>query len=460
MSSLVVANGVVVPVVPRGVVHEPGWVRVEDSRIAEVGAGAPRVEPGDEVVDARGGLVLPGFVSAHQHVLDILLRGGVRVGPSFLDWLLGLYYAGMACYEPPDAYVATMLGGAESIHAGVTTIVDNWGVCGGDSAARIEECAVASLTAYARLGLRVVFARMFATSLPEPWRAAVRVPYDLDRLVAPYEPTLAAIDALASSIPAEARARIAVCAAPELPEMVAPAELRATLLHARAHGTLMPTHLLASDASRSYADAAALDATGALGPEVLGAHCTAATDEDVALLAARRVSIAHCPTSSAALGHVTSAGRFRAAGCTVGLGSDNASLNRNSDILAEARQALLVSRALGPGDTWISATDAVEMATIEGARAIGRAEEIGSLTAGKRADLVVLDTSGPRWSPRHDWLETLVMQGRSSDVRTVIVDGRVVMRDGALPGIDEVELAQDAQRASERLLARAGLAPA
>ena len=288
----------------------------------------------------------------------------------------------------------------------------------------------------------------------------MRVPYDLDRLVAPYEPALAAIEALASSVPSDARGRITVCAAPELPEMVAPAELRATRDRARASGTIMPTHLLASPASRDYADAAALDATGALGPEVLGAHCTAASDGDLAILAARHVSIAHCPTSSAALGAVTSAGRFRAAGCTVGLGSDNASLNRNSDILAEARRALLVSRALGPPGTWVSATDAVEMATIDGARAIGRGDDLGSLVPGKRADLVVLDTSGAHWSPHHDWLETLVMQGRSSDVRTVVVDGRVVMRDGELPGVDDVELARDAQRASERLLARAGLAPA
>ena len=111
MVALVVYNGVVVPVDPPGVVHDPGWVRVEGNRIKAIGAGAARNSTaGDESIDAHGGLILPGLISAHQHVLDILLRGGVPVGPSFLDWLLGLYYAGMAEFRPEDAGVATALG--------------------------------------------------------------------------------------------------------------------------------------------------------------------------------------------------------------------------------------------------------------------------------------------------------------------------------------------------------------
>jgi len=454
---LVVYNGVVVPVDPPTVVHDPGWVRVEGNRITMVGSGTPAPKPDDHTIDARGGLILPGFVSAHQHVLDILLRGGVPVGPSFLDWLLGLYYAGMAHYRPDDAAIATTLGATETVRAGVTCIVDNWGVCAGDSVQRIAECAEASLSVYERSGLRVVFARMFATRIPESWRA-IRTEYDLDRLTAPLDVALESIEAMRP--PAEAVRRIQICASPELPEMVDPHVL-ADLRHAaRQHGSILPTHLLASVESRDYADAEQLAQLGALGPELLGAHCTAATDADLAVLARHRVRVVHCPTASAALGTVTSAGRMRAAGLTTALGSDNASLNRNSDILAEARRAVLVSRSLGEPETWISPREAVEMATIDGARSIGLGDEIGSLTPGKLADLIIVDTTAAHWWPRHDWLDTLVMQAKSTDVRTVIVDGRILLHDDAITWLDrddEAALHHDAQRASNRLLERAAL---
>ena len=102
------------------------------------------------------------------------------------------------------------------------------------------------------------------------------------------------------------------------------------------------------------------------------------------------------------------------------------------------------------------------MATIDGARAIGLADEVGSLTPGKLADLIVVDTSAAHWWPRHDWLDALVMQGRSTDVRTVVIDGRVVMHDRVITGLDpdaEATLHRDAQRASTALLERAGLGP-
>ena len=377
-----------------------------------------------------------------------------------MDWLLGLYYAGMAEYTPGDAELAITLAATETIRAGVTCVVDNWGVCGGDSVQRIAECADASIGAYARSGLRVLFAKMFATRLPEPWRAT-RVGYDLDRLVTSLDSALSGIETLHATYDRSAGGRITVCPAPELPEMVEAEALPAALALGRRFGSIVAMHLLASPESRDHADAARLGELGALGPELLGAHCTAATEADLGMLRAHGVCVAHCPTASAALGSVTSAGRFHAAGLTVGLGSDNASLNRNSDVLAEARRAMLVSRALGPASTWISGRRAVEMATVDGARAIGMAAELGSLAAGKLADLVVIDTSGAHWWPRHDWLDTLVNQGKSTDVVTVVIDGRVVMQDRVLAWIDadaEHRLRTDAQRASCDILERAGLA--
>jgi 5-methylthioadenosine/S-adenosylhomocysteine deaminase len=460
MAALVVHNGVVVPIDPPQVVHDPGWVRVQDSRIAAIGSGAPELRADDRAVDAHGGLILPGFISAHQHVLDILLRGGLVVGPTFLDWLLGLYYAGMANLRPEDAEIATRLGATETIRAGVTCVVDNWGVCNGDSTQHIADCADASLSAYDRSGLRVIFARMFATRVPEPWRA-IRTTYDLDRLIAPLDATLASVETLRRETARRpGSARMQVCASPELPEMVEPHVLSQLLERARHTDTIVPTHLLASPESRDYADARRLADLDGLGPELLGAHCTAATDADLRVLAHHDVGVAHCPTASAALGTPVSAGRMRAAGLTVGLGSDNASLNRNSDILAEARRAVSASRTLDDPRSWISAPDAVRMATIDGAHAIGLGDTIGSLEPGKQADIIVIDTAAAHWWPRHDWLDTLVMQGKSTDVQTVVVDGQIIMQDRAITWLDheaENRLHHDAQLASNALRERAGL---
>ena len=200
---------------------------------------------------------------------------------------------------------------------------------------------------------------------------------------------------------------------------------------------------------------------GVLGPELLGAHCTAATDTDLDMLSRHHVRIAHCPTASAALGRVASAGRMR------GWPDNRRAWQRQCEPQPQFRHprrgAASSTRlaVLGEPPTWISARQAVEMATIDGARAIGMGGELGSLTPGKLADIIVIDTSAAHWWPRHDWFETLVAQGKSTDVSTVVVDGEIVMHDRAISWLDhdgESRLHREAQRASTALLERAGLA--
>jgi 5-methylthioadenosine/S-adenosylhomocysteine deaminase len=271
------------------------------------------------------------------------------------------------------------------------------------------------------------------------------------------------IGALQRDYRAPGDGRITVSAAPELPEMVGAEGLVAAGEVALRSSTVMPTHLLASPLSRDWADASQLAELGAFGGRVLGAHCTCATPADLATLAEHQVGVAHCPTANAALGRMVSAAPMRAAGLAVGLGSDNASLNRNSDILAEARRAVMAARVLGSPDQWIDTHTAIEMATIEGARAIGMDHHIGSLTPGKQADLIVIDTTGAHWWPRHDWLDTLVSQGKSSDVRTVLIGGDVVLDNGVLSFLDpdqERRLTLDAQAASVAIVSRSGLGAA
>ncbi len=478
--STLITNGVVIPMEPPDVVLAPGWVRLRHGRIDSLGEGdpppgrgpapgpasgdGPGTGPVDDggpevVIDAGGGLVLPGLVSAHQHLLDVLLRGGVATGPTFADWLLGLYYAGMSAYTPDDCDVASLLAAVETVRAGVTTVVDNWGVDNGSDPGRVRECADASMASLARSGLRVLFARMFATRLPSAWSAVDRG-YDARHLTTTLDAAFSAIDALMSAYHGTENGRIRLCPSPELPEMVEPEAFVMAMDLAAQHDTIVPMHLLASVESRDAYPAATLDGLGCLGPRLLGAHCTAASRRDIAVLAARTVKVAHCPTSNAFGGRMAPLPDLVNAGLTIGLGSDNATLNCNSDILAEARRAVLTARLAGAPADLVTPARAMRMATIEGARAVGLAGSIGSLTPGKCADLIIVDTSGPHWWPRHDWLSTLVFQGRSSDVRTVIIDGEIVMRDRVLSFLDpdgERRLCHRAQRASLTIIERAGL---
>lgn len=455
----IVFNGVVVPMEPAGLVFDPGWVRITGSQIDSLGPGRPPSRPGDQTIDAAGGLVLPGLISSHQHLLDTLLRGGVTVGPTFLDWLLGLYYTGMSAYTPEDCGLASLLGAVETVRAGVTCVVDNWGIDNGADPARTEDCAEASLEALARSGLRVVFARMFATRVPEAW-SSVTTGFDTSRLTTTLDEAFRAIDSLMAAHDGSRNGRIRVCPAPELPEMVEPEAFAMAMALAERHDTIVAMHLLASRDSRASFPAASIDALGGLGPRLLGAHCVAASDHDVGLLARRQVKVAHCPTSNALGGQMAPLAAFVNAGITVGLGSDNATLNCNSDILAEARRAVLTARLAGGRPGLVTPERAMRMATIEGAWAVGLGDSIGSLTPGKRADVIVIDTSAPHWFPRHDWLSTLVFQAKSTDVRTVIVDGEVVMEDRLLCFLDpdeERRLCHEAQRESVAILERAGL---
>jgi 5-methylthioadenosine/S-adenosylhomocysteine deaminase len=447
-----IRNAVVIPVAPAGV-YDRGWVRLAGGTITAVGPGEPDVAPGDVVLDARGDLLLPGFVSSHQHLLDVLLRGGPTFGPDFLEWLLGIYYGGIVHYSPNDAGLATYLAGVETLLAGVTTVVDNWGVnCGGDRG-RSRAAADCSLESYRRLGLRVVFGRMFATQLPEEWIRRP-LPYEPGLLTAPLDECLADISALMGHWDGAANGRIRVTPAPELVEMVGLDGVRATRELAEAHGVKMPIHLLTSPDSRAQHPAKVLAAAGVLGESVLAAHCTAATGDDLNVLRQHGVSVAHCPTSSAFFGAALSVRRFTDAGLCVGLGSDNATLNCNSDLLAEARHAALNAHLLDSFRPRLSGWEALRLATLGGAEAAGLDHQIGSIEPGKKADLTLVDVSGPHWYPRHDWAEALLFQGRAADVRTVLVDGVTVVDDRRLTSGDYEPgeaLGAAAQRASERI---------
>jgi 5-methylthioadenosine/S-adenosylhomocysteine deaminase len=179
---------------------------------------------------------------------------------------------------------------------------------------------------------------------------------------------------------------------------------------------------------------------GIAGPHVLLAHCVWLNDDEIALLAQTQTRVAHCPSSNLKLGSgIARVPEMIAGGVLVSLGADGAPCNNRLDMFTEMRTAALIQKArLGPQT--LPALDVLRMATIEGARALGLDRQIGSIEAGKLADLILINADHPHTTPRPDPVSTVVYAATASDVETVIIDGRIVFRDGGLTTINEQEV--------------------
>ncbi len=413
----------------RSVVH--GWVGVADGAIAGVGSGpAPTASAR---IDAHGGIVHPGYISAHQHTMDTLARAADDTAQPFFDWLFGTYYAPVLRYDAADAAHAARLAASDLARAGVTTLLDCWGV-GDVGTPRADACLRATVDVARDSGLRWILAPMVSDRLPNEWRGALDLAeaagtgFRRDALTAPT--TVA--ERFATGALALAGGQIEVWTSAELPEMATDELLRAL----SAAGPGFTTHLCASDAGaagihdasgRPERAVARLARLGVLERRTVGAHLTSTEPAEREVLAAHGVGAAHCACSTMFGGGRHSAlGELREAGVTVGLGLDNATLNTPADMVAEMRHALAFDRSAGSGRIRATARDALALATIEAARALGVADRVGSIEPGKRADLGLVDTAGSHWHPARDPHVGVVLQSRSDDIRLVLVDGQPV----------------------------------
>jgi 5-methylthioadenosine/S-adenosylhomocysteine deaminase len=427
---LVVENAVVLTMdAERTVVH--GWIGITDGVIAAVGTGpAPAASAR---IDARGGIVHPGYVSAHQHTMDTLARAADDTAQTFFDWLFGTYYAPVLQYTPADAARAARLAATDLARAGVTTLLDCWGV-GEVGTPRADACLRATADVARASGLRWILAPMVSDRLPAEWDGALAeaeaagTGFRRGALIAPTPVAVRfATDALAL-----AGGRVDVWTSAELPEMASD-RLLAALATA---GPGFTTHLCASEPGaagvpdadgRPERAVARLLRLGVFDRRTVGAHLTSTDAAERAALAAHGVGAAHCACSTMFGGGRHSAlGELREAGVTVGLGLDNATLNTPADMVAEMRHALAFDRSAGSGSIRATARDALAMATIDGARTLGLGDRVGSIERGKRADLVLLDTSASHWQPPRDPHVAVVLQSRIDDIRLVLVDGEPV----------------------------------
>lgn len=476
MVDLAITGGTVVTVDAERRIIEDGTVAVEDGEIVAVGPASEfEGEYGaDRRIDADGCAVLPGFVVPHTHVSDILFRGGVSNERSIYDWLYNVKKPGIHAMDPEDHAVASALYCLEALRAGVTTFVElpDPVFMGGDHDA--DAVVAAKLAEYDAAGLRNVYAQTFRDNphIPDAFRAFVERLRDREPSVR-HEPLDYArwetdgveewLEGLVGDYhDPSPGSRQRVWMAPEHIWTASAEGLARAYEFADRHDAMTTTHVSETthDEAGELTNVQYLEAAGYLGERALLAHCVHVDERDVRLLATSGTKVAHNPLTNLVLGSgIAPVPTMDAAGVTVGLGTDNPSANDTINPLSDAQYAALIHRGHRRDPGAVTAERALEMATIDGARAIGRADDLGSLEAGKRADAVVLDLDYPHLAPRRNLVPTLVTQAQGHEIETVVCEGEVVVADGNVPGVEQrhPDLVAEARRRARDAVDRAGI---
>jgi cytosine/adenosine deaminase-related metal-dependent hydrolase len=419
-----------------------GDVLVEDGRIAAVAPSLPSVDA--EEIDARGHIVAPGLIDTHRHTWQTQMRA-ICADWTLMDYFFGIRLTISPAYTANDVYLGNRLGALEAINAGVTTILD-FSHC--NNTPDHSDGAVAGLR---DAGIRAVFAYGFFDSSPMAPQHFVDHSARVDDFERVATTHFGGGDSLLTLGVALTEVGLA-------PLHCTRAEVEA----ARVHDALIVTH---TGSVWSLPNGIAeLDAAGLLGPEQVHVHCNALTDDEWTILARTRGKLSISPETELNMGMGRLA--FRAAeqhGIKPTLSADVMSLN-SGDLFAQLRLALAFKRwtdteavnlaGQDPATVSTSASQAMEWVTINAAEAMRLQNSIGSISVGKRADLIIVGGQGISQHPHIDGAGTLVFQTSPSDVRTVLVDGNVVKRDGALVGVDLAELTDRAEQSAQGVLER------
>ncbi len=432
--SLLIRNATVITLDQSNTVFE-GDVLIEGSRIAKIGQSIKTKT--DEVIDARGRALLPGFVQTHVHLCQTLFRGAAD-DLSLIDWLRNRIWPMEAAHTEESLYASARLGIAELIRGGTTCALTMETVHHTDAVFRAVE----------ESGFRATVGKCMMDK-------GDGVPEGLSEET---EDSINQSLALLDRWHNRADGRVRYCFAPRFAVSCTRGLLEEVARLARSRGVMVHTHasenrdeIALVERETGQRNIAYLDSVGLAAPHVVLAHCVWLDESEMEILRTTGTHVAHCPSSNLKL----SSGLARVAemierGISVSLGADGAPCNNRLDMLTEMRTCALIQKALRGPET-LPALQVLRMATIDGARALGLESETGSIEAGKRADLTLIDLNKLHTAPVRDPVSAIVYSACASDIETVIIDGRVVMRDRRLLTMDEKEIINRAREEAGRL---------
>ena len=417
-----------------------GDLLIRGGRIAGVGVEG---EAADVTIDARGCAVLPGFVQTHIHLCQTLFRGSAD-DLELIDWLKQRVWPLEAAHTPESLRASARLGIAEMIRGGTTCALTMETVRHTGEVFRVAR----------ETGFRATIGKCMMDK-------GEGVPEGLGEET---EDSIRESLALLEEWHGSEDGRLRYCFAPRFAVSCTDGLLRRVGSLARERGVLVHTHasenrdeiqIVERETGRRNVEY--LEEVGLTGAHVVLAHCVHVTEGEMNLLARTGTHVAHCPSSNMKLGSgVAPITEMLERGVSVSLGADGSPCNNRLDMFTEMRGAALLQK-VRHGAPALPARTVLRMATIEGARALGLENEIGSLETGKRADLTILDLSRLHLTPRPDPVSTIVYAAQSADVRTVLIDGQILMQDGELKTLNERQVINEARDQHRQLASRAGL---
>ena len=406
-------------------------IAVQDKKIVAIDKEAPADFVADEVVDGKGKLATAGMVNTHGHVSMTLLRSYAD-DMALMDWLENKIWPIEAKMDAEDIYWGAMLGIVEMLKGGTTAFADMYG----PYMERVAE-------AVAETGMRANLCRGLIGLAPDK------------------DVKLAENDVLAENWQNYDEGRIRVSYGPHAPYTCPLDYLEKVIAAAKNHNAELQMHLCETKFEvESYkkehgiTPIEMMDKLGMFDLGTIAAHCVHLTDNDMDIMAAKNVRVAHNPQSNLKLASgIAPVEKMLAKGIVVGLGTDGASSNNNLDMLEECRAAAMLHKATSFDPLVVPAAKAWDMATVDGAKVLGF-KDCGKLEAGQQADIVLWDMHKPYWYPRHNKLSLLVYAASAYDADTVFVAGRKVVEQGRLVTFDEEKIYAEAEACAKILLTK------
>jgi 5-methylthioadenosine/S-adenosylhomocysteine deaminase len=454
MSLIVIVNATMVTMDGQRRIFQNGGLAFEGDRILAVGT-AEEIESQyphpEKRIDASGQVVIPGLVNAHTHSFQSLLKG-LADDLNLLDFLQQLIYPIGEVITVDDIYVGALLTCVEAIKSGTTCLVDNQTVCAS------EEAADKIAQAYEQTGMRGIIARGIRQWNPrcEKWNIPRHeFVYSLEEEIRLTEKLM---DRWSRST------RLRVCPAPLTiftcgPEPFIEAKKLSAKYEVPVHAHIAETASEVESTLEDYGqrEVEFLYSLKVLGPRFHLVHGVWLSDDEIQMLAATGTHVIHCPISNMYLGSgVAPIPQMLELGVNVALGSDGIG-NYNHDLFAVMRASTLLHKATNRDATVIPANQALEMATLGGAKALGLDQEIGSIEPGKKADLVLINLRQSHLVPVHRVTSALVHGVSGADVTTVIINGRLVMEQRQMRSSDERAVIAQAEAVGNDLVRRAGI---
>lgn len=435
---IAIVNGYVLPMADQAPI-EDGIVTVRGSVIEHVGkAGSTEWSGAKRIIDARGGAVLPGLVNSHTHNASNMLLRSLDEDAELWAWLRSMW-ALKQNFDHETLYWASLCGLVEMARSGITCFNEHFDAY----AVEPETEALQAIPLRATLGYGFADRGVYEAIADWSW---------------------AALDNFGEKVARHhhsAGDRIHVALSPHAPYSVGERMWKMTRKVADEYGVSIHTHLAEGMNEVRYmhdtyntTTVKWLEAMDFLGSDVTAAHCTQLDAEDRSILAERGVKIAHCPISNAKLVSGTmDLAAAKAAGLTIGLATDGPASHNTMDLFQEMKFAGLIHKDRTQDPRFLPTREILNMATTGSAAAMHR-PELGQLAPGHPADIVIVDFDTAHTLPMYDAEATLVYASRADDVRFTIVDGRIILDDKTIPGVDETEVRTQFRKHARALRAR------